>query len=252
MKTYKTFTFFCLFIFSLNGLAFSKKLDAELEDYKNSFNQSNKILQIDTAKKLEWSGFSDTTLFDLIEQKLIMGHESPEKKSKLDLDYLSWMSKALAFSGQPKYIPTLTQVTDETTHKKLRKYARQSLKILPQYNEWNKVILSEAKWNNELSNNINRFTSMIRSNEPQLIILASKRIHYTHEYNEDLLDTVEQELLKRYQETETREKIQAWSWAMKAISGARQEKHKKTIQTISESAKNKKLRKYAKKYLQYY
>jgi hypothetical protein len=250
-KSYKLLLFLLIFV-SSNTLALPEKLNEELEDYKVIFEQDNKTLQISTAKKLEWSGFSDVSLFDIIEKNLLTELNSESKQSKFDLEYLSWLAKALAFSGQPKYISTLTQVIDGDFHKKLRKYATQSLGSLPHYTQWNKLIISEEKWNDQVSNDVNRFISMIQSKNIRLITLASKRVYGTHEKNDLLLDAFETELLTNYENAHDRHEIKAWAFTMKAIAGFRQEKHKKTLQLISESAKSKKLRRYAKKYLKYY
>ena len=73
----------------------------------------------------------------------------------------------------------LKKSSKEAKHRKLRKYTQLSIQQLPKYTQWNKIILSEDKWDYTLSNNVNRFLSMALSNDQRLIILAAKRIHYS-------------------------------------------------------------------------
>ncbi|ODS23619.1 hypothetical protein AB835_07855 [Candidatus Endobugula sertula] len=187
-----------------------------------------------------------------MKKKLLESYLS--KGNKEDIDYLSWLAKALSFSGQKKYSPTLLEIANnKSVAKKLRKYAKISIPVLENYTHWNNIIINDEQWDDNLSINNNRFSLMIRSDEFHLNRLAAKRIHYQHIYKLELLDLIEQKLVKHYQSTyNSKLFINSFAWMTKALAGSRIPKYKKTIELISQSARHKKLRSKAKRSLKYY
>jgi hypothetical protein len=240
---------FCISIF-FSSIAYSapKIIEYETEKYIQTFQSQNMQEQKVIAQKLEWSGLSDSKLFDLIEEKLLARYTTSIDKA--EIDYLSWLAKALAFSGQKKYASTLNQVFTETQSEKLKKYTQIAIQKLPLYTEWNKIIVNEKIWDENLSGDINRFTAMIESKIPSLHKLAAKRIHFQRLYDIGLLNSLEKEILKNYQNPDIN--IDSFSWMCKALAGSRNINYKNTIQLVSSSATNISVAERAKKYLRYF
>lgn len=243
--------FFLFMLIPAIALALPKGAEDELQNYIAAFQGNDIQQQKIIAQSLEWSGFSQPKLFDLIEDKLLSAYSTANDKQRVD--FLSWLSKALAFSGNTKYQSTLRTVAQGAHHKKLRKHAEKSLETLQHYRSWNKHIIDEANWNPRLSTDMNRLRSMIQSDILELKRLAAKRVHYKHIYDEPLLDLFEQELLANYR-TNSNDKvfIDSWAWVCKAMAGSRNLKYQATVVKVANGAGNKRLRKYAAKYLKYY
>jgi hypothetical protein len=67
-------------------------------------------------------------VLDVLAEVLAQGYQRP---GNMQVDATSWMCKALGASGQPRYRSLLRQIIDTATERKVRKYAQQSLEMLP-------------------------------------------------------------------------------------------------------------------------
>lgn len=67
-------------------------------------------------------------VLDVLAEVLAQGYQRP---GHMQVDATSWMCKALGASGQPRYRGLLRQIADTATERKVRKYAQQSLEMLP-------------------------------------------------------------------------------------------------------------------------
>jgi hypothetical protein len=67
-------------------------------------------------------------VLDVLAEVLAQGYQRP---GHLQIDATSWMCKALGASGQARYRGLLRQIADTATERKVRKYAQQSLDMLP-------------------------------------------------------------------------------------------------------------------------
>jgi hypothetical protein len=68
-------------------------------------------------------------VLDVLAEVLAQGYQRP---GHMQVDATSWMCKALGASGQPRYRGLLRQIADTAAERKVRKYAQQSLEMLPQ------------------------------------------------------------------------------------------------------------------------
>lgn len=225
--------------------------EKDLERYIKIFNSSDTLEQKKAAQTLEWAGFNDPRLFDLIDVKLLAGYKTAFNKD--DVDYYAWLSKALSFSGQSKYVETLKKVSKDSRSSKLKKYAVIALEALPKYTNWNPQIINETLWNPTLDVETNRLLSIINSDDLALKRLSAKRSHYSHNYTPILLDTFQLQLLANYQ-TPSRDRlfVDTWAWVTKALAGSALLQYEGTVSKVANGANNRQLQKYAKKYLNYY
>lgn len=238
-------------LFSTVCLALPSEVEKDLQRYIETFQHQSKNSQIEIAKRLEWEGLSQVELFDLIEDKLLADYQTASTKE--DIEYLSWMSKALGFSGNEKYRDTLQAVAQKGSHRKLKSHAARSLKALDQYRSWNNIFIDEKHWNPEESADLNRYRAMMRSNVLELKRFAAKRVFYTKDYNESLLDTFDQQL-KENMTSNRNDKlfVDTWAWIAKALASSSNSKYLPTIKEMADNAPNAKLRKYGVKYLRQY
>ena len=78
----------------------------------------------DAAKSIYNTGEKDQTVLDALAEVLL---ENYKKEDRDNVDAMSWASKALGNSGNGRYHDTLKEVAENGGHRKLRKYAQQSL-----------------------------------------------------------------------------------------------------------------------------
>jgi hypothetical protein len=222
-----------------------------LDDYIQIFTDGNPQQQTQAAKELAWAGLSDPRLFDLIEKSLLDKYLTVE--NKYVVDDTAWLAKALAYSGQEQYRATLQKVASDSPQKKIKKHAQKSLAQLDNYARWNPIISDTSNWDSSKSDEVNRYANMLRSDDLELKRMGAKRVHNTHAYDPYLLDLLDTEIRASYLEANDDSLfIDTVAWMCKALSGSRVEKYKSTIVEVSENAGNKKVAKYATKYLKYY
>ncbi len=243
LKSFAQLVFIVLFM-SNSVFTLAQSNSSLLEQYISDFTTSSSFEKQLLCEKIMWSGLSDSSLFDLIEEDLIK--RSKNAKDKKEVDNVAWLMKALGSSGQSKYNETLQTLTSHSD-KKIVKYANEGLNLIPQHAQWNPIISDTSNTNLDKSEIINRYANMIRSDILELNIFAGKRI-----YAEKINDTYLYELLskkilaghKTVNKVE-RLKVLAYAWMMRASV----QTDTNTAQQVLETATNKKLRKYAKKYI---
>ncbi len=235
------------------GISFSWMALAETEnpeDYVKAFQSGSPLEQEKAAKELEWAGLSSPKLFDLIEAKVL--ENLPKATDKVNINYVAYLTWALAYSGNEKYRATIEKVIKEAPHKKLKKHATRALAELPRYSTINPLIAPKA-WPEATHPALNqRLLNMLNSGNTDLIRLAAKRIHYVNNYQPELLAQLGKVIESNYEQPLDADRSDAIAWACRALAGSRVPEYKSTVEKVASSATNKKLAKYAKKYLAYY
>ena len=226
--------------------------EKDIQKFVDMISNGSWVEYKEAAKLLEWEGLSDPRIFDPMENELL-DITAKKNPGKHDIDLASWLLKALSFSGQDKYYDTVVDISKKTKINKIRKYAEVSLIQFKQYKKWNPIINSDDKYNEEVAPDINRFANMLRSDDFPLMALAAKRIHFEHIYNEYLMEVLAEAIKKNDKPSFANNRdLDTMGWMIKALGGSRNEKHKPLLQSLSKSAKHRKTRAYAKKYLNYY
>jgi hypothetical protein len=235
------------------GLVFSAAVFAEPEtptDYVKIFTKGSDFEKESAAESLAWAGISSPQLFDLIEQDLLLA--LPTATDKTRINYAGWLTKALAFSGNEKYRPTLEKVLNEAPNRKLKGYGKWALQSLPDYTKFNTVIAPKA-WPSFAHPNLHqRLKNMLQSDNSDLLRLAAKRMYNTHNDAADLLAIANTKVQSNYQLPLDNDRADAIAWLCKVLAASRAPEYKSTLEQVMNSANNKRLRKYAKKYMSYY
>ncbi|SDI76220.1 hypothetical protein SAMN04488540_10343 [Ferrimonas sediminum] len=223
----------------------------DLAYYQAQFDSGNRQQQIQAAGSLEWAGLSDEVLFDAVAEQL--ERVTSESNSKANQEHGAWLLKALGFSGNEKYRPLLEKYSQKPYSKKLRKYAKQGLSLLTQHQKWNPIINDATGFEPAQPLKVNRLANMMKSDELELQRIAAKRVHFEHLYPDYLLQTLAQQLQRRVPEMDDGKlTIDTYAWMTKALAGSAETLYRPVVEEVAAKAPNKKLRKYAKKYLNYY
>ncbi len=220
------------------------------EEFVKVFQAGSQLEQEKAAQALEWAGLSSPQLFDLIEADLLK--VLPQAKDKVTINYVAHLTKGLSYSGNEKYRATIEKIIADAPNSKVKKYAKLSLPKLAEYARLNALIAPQS-WPTEAHPSLNqRLANMLKSNDTELIRLAAKRMHYTLSYPPELLALLNTTIEQNYQQPLEGERLDAIAWACRALAGSRTPEYKATIEKVAAGADTKKLRSYAKKYLNYY
>ncbi|MEN8169883.1 MAG: hypothetical protein ABFS08_06635 [Pseudomonadota bacterium] len=240
--------FTLLIISSTSAFAGSK---AAINEYIAIFKSGSYTEQQKACKRLQWAGISDTRIFDLVEANLLAGYKSAN--SKAAINEMAWLSKALGFSGKEKYRATIEAVAADSGHKKLRKHGKKSIQILNDYIKWQPIISSKKNYNKGKSAEINRYANMLKSSELGLNLYAAKRVYNRHIDDKYLLNILKKSTENRLADGgSSKDYIQTTAYMLKALAVTREAKYLAVVEDAAANASNRKVRKYAVKYLKQY
>ncbi|MCF6248078.1 MAG: hypothetical protein L3J69_12055 [Desulfobacula sp.] len=246
------FGFCLLIVFPVNLMAQSGgDRSAEVHKYIEMFQSESVKTRIDAAKYVSRSGLTDPRLFNFINDKLLKEYQL-DSLNRHHIDEMSWLCKALATSGSDGYESTLNQIIQTTGSMKLKKYARQSLSLLAEYAQRNKVMSDTTNSDPNLSAELNRYIKMLRSEKFTLKRDAAKSIYRGGFTEKALFDVLNDELLKWYKTVSqtNRHEVDTLSWMCKALGSSGMSEYKSTLTEIYENSSNLKLRKYVKQSLE--
>ncbi|MDY0268421.1 FlgO family outer membrane protein [Trichloromonas sp.] len=94
--------------------------------YIKMLRSGNLRSKTDAGKLIVREGVKDTAVLDVVEQELLKGYLA-SGNDRAAVEAMSWLCKALGASGNGKYRGTLQAVAQKAPHRKLQKYAQQSL-----------------------------------------------------------------------------------------------------------------------------
>jgi hypothetical protein len=219
-------------------------------EYQQVFATDNLIEHKAAIGTLALAGLSDPALFDLIQSKLIAS--LAQANTKAGIDYSAWLIKGLSYSGNPVYRQTILDIQQGKYHKKLRRYAQEGLDNLAKYARWNPILVdSDNQMDAELTQ-VKTFSRALASDELELKRLAAKLMVSERFYHEDLLALLQTELQAPRLLAHERLAIDTYAWMAKALASSGDRKYQAVIADIANNSKEKKLRKYAAKYLKTY
>lgn len=187
-------------------------------------------------ERLSGMGLSDPQLFDVIEQRLLADAERA-RSEHLQKNRVAWYFRALGFSGQEKYRPTLARYVDDRTY---RNYAINAQRDLADYAQWNPVISNRASFDPGLSDDANRMMNMLRSSDMNLVRVGAKRVYFAGA-EEPLLDFLAEQLKARYK-TSDPDNADTVAWMVKALARGGAGKYVQLLEEIRDNAPDRKVR----------
>lgn len=207
----------------------------------------DKAQHSDAANALAWMGISDVRLFDIIERRLLADYEAA-RTDRHEKDRVARYVRALGFSGQPKYRPTVTKFLGEPVY---QRFATAALEDQPYYEKWNPVISNRATFDSKYGDDVNRVMNMLRSDDLLLKRVAAKRIYFGQR-EAVLLEMLAANLRAQYANTYRDERSNAVAWMVKALGSARQERYKPLIEEVAAKAPDPAVKRHARAALEAY
>jgi hypothetical protein len=203
--------------------------------------RGDKTLHASAAESLGWTGLSDTRLFDVIEERLLADYPAP-RDVKPERQRLAWYIRALGFSGQEKYLPTINKFLQDRDY---ATYARHALKDLPDYKKWNPLISDRSSFDAKLSDDANRAINMIRSSDFRLKELGAKRVYYGRVREEPVFEALAGEVLASYAGADASNNDEI-AWMVKALATSGNEKYRPVVQEVAEKTTDAKIARHAR------
>ncbi len=231
--------------FAFIGAAGAASLQDDADRYVQVFN-GDKSSHSDAADTLAWMGLSDPRLFDAIE-RLVLADYQAARNDRHDRNRVARYVRALGFSGQAKYLPTLNKLLGDRAYER---FARAALDDQPDYARWNPIISNRATFDSRYSDDVNRVRNMLMSNDLMLKRLAAKRVYFAHQ-DDVLLELLADSLRATYVNPPTAES-DAVAWLVKALGNARKEKYLTLIEEVAAKTKDNRVARHARGALERY
>lgn len=219
--------------------------EEDVTRYVQIFNGETSTHQ-EAVESLAWKGISDRRVFDVIERRLLDESET-YKNDRTEKNRVARYLRALGFSGQSRYVPTINKYLTDRVYER---YAKTALEELPDYQKWNPIIANRATFDPKYSDDVNRILNMFQSDDLWLKRIAAKRVYFANQ-NEILLDFLVKELKVTYtQNDETHADV--FAWMVKALGNAKNPKYRPAVEEIAVRSANPKVVRYALKALESY
>jgi hypothetical protein len=230
-----------LFLAAMTSLLLSatvqaKTLEADVDNYVQIF-KGDSSLHAEAADTFSWMGLSDPRLFDVIEKDLAQADLS-------DKGRVGRYIRALGFSGQQKYLPTLQSFANNPTYKR---FAMAAIEDQPRYQRWNPIISNRATFDPRYSDDVNRIRNMLQSNDLALEEIGAKRVYFSNK-DDVLLDLLAANVKKTYMSTDPSES-DSIAWMVKALGSAKNSKYTSLLQEVANNARQSQIRRHASKAL---
>ena len=252
--TLKKFILFIAGVLFLNTYAHSSQtdLEAELQNYIKIFQSNSTSAQRTAITELNWSGITDTRLYDTIETRLLNQYKT--NTTRAGLDHSAWLAKTLSYSGNPKYQKTFDLILNDDSDKKLRKiqkHTKKAQKNLPKFTAWNKQISKGLARAPQGRLKQQRVLNMLNSNDYALVRVGAKRVNFEYYDDQELIDAAENKLLSEYKKDGDKIFVDSMAWLCKALSSTGNVKYRATLTEVMENATHRRVAKQAKKYIRY-
>ena len=216
------------------------------KQYVSTITGGSVAAKILAAKKITQSLVTDDEIFVEIERQLLDGYNNGSGANHTDL--MAWFCKALASSGNGKYLKTLQQVAKQADDPKLQHYARQSVETFPFHEKRNRIL---SRTDEYLAQGFDvdsaQLAVMLKADEFVMKRNAAKKIVRGAALDFRLFDIVEQELVKglRAESDNYNTYVDAMSWMCKALAVSGDRKYAKTLRLIADESSSPKLQRYA-------
>lgn len=216
-------------IASASQLAAAATAEEDVAHYVTAVNGPLSV-RIKAIDELAWKGISDPRVFDPIEQRVLA--ESANGFAGIDPNDIEHDIRALSFSGQAKYMGTLSKVAADSRYART---VRTGMTDLPHYQAWNPVISNRATWDPNLSDDDNRLINMLHSNDFVLKRLAGKRMYFENK-DPAVLEAAAAAIKASFHDKHSGDDADGLAWMIKGLGSAKQMQYRPLFVQIAAEA----------------
>lgn len=239
--------FLLLLFVSLPAWAFDT-VDEQVDHYLEILASDNHNAKVEMLKRLKWTAITDPRLYDEIE-KAPASQYLTKKLDKLTIADLAYKIRALGYSGNPKYQPTLISISNDAPIKKLRKHATKALVDLKRFEVWNRKIAEAEIGQEGKSVEITTYLKMLNVEDTLVQRFAAKAIVDGAVRDPDLLNEVAAKLQGLYTDPGLDKRVMdTAAWFIRALGQSGD--YRDLLTEVNQNTPHKKLKKYSIKFIQ--
>lgn len=229
-----------------SGFAAAASLEEDVQGYIKAFS-GERHGHINAAKTIAWMGISDERVFDIVEKNLKDG-AAAAVNVRGDRDIMNWYLRALGWSGNPKYLPTLQSFSDDRGY---ARWARDAAGELPKFQKWNPIISNRATFDAKLSDETNRMMNMLKSGDVELQGHAARHLH-----NRSMDPAVQEALAEAvrtgYPKGGNDDQVDAIAWMVQTLGSTRNAKYTPLLEEVLAKSGERKIKNSAVRGLKYF
>ena len=242
-KIYHTLCLCILGLISFGVTAAQEDIDNELNEYieefkkiseaksKDKFNAAKTEIK-ELVQKLEWSGISDVSLFDLVQQDFLSTCKSAKKENVVE--YCSWLIMALARSGQSKYEGDIFMLRYQSPNAKLQRHAGTSMNLLPKHKKWNPEISKDLALVSRAEFESKRLINMLESSDFELAKAGANYVIVHRINNKQVLEVLKDLVMKDYRVPHTDYyEVERITWFCRALGSAGDKDYMPVLEEIA-------------------
>jgi len=230
----------------VSGFAAAASLEEDVENYVKAFS-GDRSGHITAARTLAWMGISDPRVYDIVD-KLVKQSADGAQVSRGDRDLVNWYIRALGWSGNPKYSPTISTYASTRDY---AKWGRDALEELPKFEKWNPIISNRATFDPKLNDDQNRAMNMLAAPDVRLKGHAAKQL-YNRAMESVVQERLAQETKASYKQTGDEDTNDAIAWMLRALGSSRNPKYVAILEEALSGSSDRKIRNGAAAGLKYY
>ncbi|MCL1047404.1 hypothetical protein L2737_19060 [Shewanella electrodiphila] len=220
------------------------------EEYQQIFAGDDTYKQQQAVESMILVGLEDPSIYNTIQAKIVAQmHTATDKHA---IDNTAWLIKGLGYSGDPQYHDFLLTLSEGYAHKKIRKYAKRAVDDLSKFQVWNVILQDKTHYDNKQPHRQNIYAAALRGDDLELMRIAAKRIANEYLFDDFMLEQLATQLKPMRLMDDSKLAIDTYAWVTRALASSGNEKYKPVVEAVSQTAEQKKLRKYATKYLRKY
>jgi hypothetical protein len=204
--------------------------------------------RVNSAKIITRSGLQSEELYQKVADLLEAGYRREYEKQ--NADEMSWMCKALAASGDPKYREMLNEVAAKSPSTKVQHYAKESSELIDTYEQRSQVMNATDDWDEELSSEENRLVNMLKHDDISLRRDAAKIIVRDPKYHKKVYAATAFALSSMFKDIQLDSQyIDTMSWLCKALAVSGDSQYIEILEQVKNNTLSHKLSSYASKAL---
>tara|TARA_R100001591_G_scaffold57632_2_gene67646 strand:+ start:109668 stop:110435 length:768 start_codon:yes stop_codon:yes gene_type:complete len=231
-------------LLAFSGLLQAFETDEQRIAHKLNILESGSVEQKEQMlERLQWSGLSDPLLFDPMEKDLLAAQET-KYFGRDELSVLSYKVRALGYSGNPKYQPTLQLLANKAENGKLKRHASKAKTDLAQFQAIQNKLATVSLTDAGLPAEVISYIKLLETNDAEAQRLAARAIFHEQRTEQALLDVAAAKLQAMYMDPNLDKVAQdSAAWLSKALKQATG--YEILLQKVASDTPHKKIRKYA-------
>lgn len=228
---------------SMSAAAYQSK-DEQIDAVLKVMQTGSQERKETVLERLQWSGLSDPRLYDVLEADLLANYQEKQYESD-KRDLMAYEVRALGYSGNPKYKPTLELLTKKAVESNVKRHAKKALRDLNTYisvqRELSQVVIEQA----EKPFEIQTYIRMVQTDDSFTQRLAARAAFHETIRDPELMSLFAEKLESMYMNPDLDaldQDVAAWMCKVLKLHS----EYTALLTEVAEKSPHRKIQKYAK------